>query len=160
MLDAKRRSPTVDRVHAILLMAAIPGLICLYWITYFSTDLTLPTFAIHPASLTSTNLTSIYFGFENAFPAPDAFVAITSAVAGLYLLAGDPKAALFGIYSNGGLMFLALIDMYFNILEHFYTRKSLVGGDALNIEITINIVCFFGSLWSVWRLWGHPLRKI
>lgn len=159
-MSGSDRSPGADRIHALLLIAILPGLISLYWIAYFSSDWTLPKFAIHPGSSTAEGLTSVYLGFENAFPLPDAFVAVTSAIAGLYLLGRDAKAALFGIFSGGGLMFLALIDIYFNILQHFYTRKVLIGSSALDLEIAINIACFLGSVWSVWRLWGHPLRKM
>ena len=159
MSGPAQRSGRVDRIHALLLIAVLPGLICAYWITYFSSALTLPTFAIHPGSDAADRLASVYLGFENAFPAPDGFVAITSTLAGFYLLGRDAKAVLFGLYSSGGLMFLALIDIYFNILQHFYTRKVLMGSSALDLEIAINVACFAGSLWSVWRLWGHPLRK-
>jgi hypothetical protein len=27
------------------------------------------------------------------------------------------------------------------------------------MEAMINVTCVSGAIWSIWRLWGHPLRR-
>ncbi len=159
MSGSPRRSPLVDRIHAGVLLAGGSGLVCAYWIAFFLSDLTKPDFTHDLADPRLVQLTAVYMGFELSFPLPDAFVAVTSAIAGLYLLARDAKAVLFGLISGGALMFLALIDIYFNLLHGFYTPAMLATDTGMRIEVAINLACVGGALWSIWRLWGHPLRR-
>jgi hypothetical protein len=153
------RAPAMDRFHALFLMIAGSGLVSAYWICFFLTDWTRPDFTHNLTDPKLVQLTAVYIGFESAFPLPDGFVAITSAISGLYLFARDPKAVLFGLVSGGGLMFLALIDIFFNVLHGFYAPAMLAADMGMQIEVAINVACVSGALWSIWRFWGHPLRR-
>lgn len=150
------RSPFIDRVHAAaLLIGAV--LICAYWTAFYLSDLTKPDF-VHATDPAMVKLTLVYMGFESAFPLPDGFVAVTSALAAIYLIGRDAKAVLFGLLSGGGMVFLALIDIWFNVLHGLYAPAYLARDVGMRMEVAINVACLAGAGWSVWRLWGHPLR--
>jgi len=139
--------PWADRVHAAVLLVVAPGLIAAYWIAFFFTDWTRPDYARYGLA------PGVYLGFESAFPLPDGFVAVTSALAGYYLIRRDLKAVLFGLLSAGGFMFLALIDTYFNILHHLYTAAMFREDPGMLVEAVINVACAAGAGWSARRLW-------
>ena len=150
--------PRLDRLHAVLLLVAA-GLTCAYWTAFFLTDWTMPDFAHLPVGVRRADLQAVYLGFEGAFPLPDAFVAVSLAIAGVYLLGRDPKAVLFGIMGAGAMMFLALIDIWFNVQNSFYRPDALSGDVGLQIEVAINVTCVSLAGWTVLRLWNHPLRR-
>ncbi len=149
---------TSDRIHAVIL-ASGSALICAYWVAFFRSDLTLPSFMHRIADPGGSHLATVYLGFELAFPLADLLVAVTSALAALYLVAWDAKAVLFGLVASGALWFLAFIDVSFNLLHGFYAPHNLLRDGGLQMEAVINVACVTGAVWSIWRLWGHPLRR-
>jgi hypothetical protein len=154
---AEGRALKGDRLHgAVMLLGVL--LMCAYWVAFYLSDITKPNVAIiDPADPAA--FMRIYMGFESAFPLADGFVAVTSALAIFYLAAKDAKAVLFGLIGSGGLMFLALIDIYFNVLNGLYRPSRLRADFGLQMETLINIVCVALSVASVIRFWGHPLRR-
>ena len=100
-------------------------------------------------------------GFESAFPLADLPVAVTPppALAAFYLIGRDAKAVLFGLIASGALGFLAFIDISFNLLHGLYAPANLFSDSGLQMEAVINVSCVVGATWSIWRLWGHPLRR-
>ena len=86
-------------------------------------------------------------------------VAVTSALAAFYLIGRDAKAVLFGLIASGALGFLAFIDISFNLLHGLYAPANLFSDSGLQMEAVINVGCVVGATWSIWRFWGHPLRR-
>jgi hypothetical protein len=148
-----------DKVHAAILAAGGGGLVCAYWIAFFRSDLTLPNFVHDMTDPALMRLTTIYLGFESAFPLADLLVAVTSGLAAFYLVGRDAKAVLFGLIASGALGFLAFIDISFNLLHGLYSPAFLADDPGLRLEALINVTCVTGAIWSIWRLWGHPLRR-
>ena len=147
-----------DRLHgAIMLLGVV--LMCAYWVAFYLSDATKPNVAIIDP-VDPAGFMRVYMGFESAFPLADSFVAVTSALAIFYLAAKDSKAILFGLIGSGGLMFLALIDIYFNVLNGLYRPSRLWADSGLQVETAINIVCVSLSILSMVRFWGHPLRRV
>jgi hypothetical protein len=146
-----------DRVHGAVMLIGVL-LMCAYWIAFYLSDLTKPNLAIIDPGESGVFM-RVYMGFESAFPLADGFIAVTSALAIFYLAAKDPKAVLFGLIGSGALMFLALIDIYFNILNGLYRPSRVWADSGLQMEMLINVVCVSLSLVSVFRFWGHPLRR-
>jgi hypothetical protein len=153
------RLSTMDKIHAAVLAVGGSGLVCAYWIAFFHSDLTLPKFVHNMTSPAVVKLATVYMGFESAFPLADLLVAVTSALAAFYLVGRDAKAVLFGLVASGALGFLAFIDISFNLLHGLYAPANLFRDGGLQIEAMINIGCVVGATWSIWRLWGHPLRR-
>ncbi|MEW6596423.1 MAG: hypothetical protein AB1429_02890 [Pseudomonadota bacterium] len=147
-------STRLDRVHALVLVLGA-ALIAAYWAAYFLTDWTKPDFVHDPAMARQT---AVYLGFEGAFPLPDAFVAVCLLLAGLNLSAGRSAAVAFGLVGAGGLMFLALIDIFFNITQGLYAPALLAHDLGMQMEVVINLACLLGAIWTIKRMWGHPLR--
>jgi hypothetical protein len=150
---------TMDKVHAAILAIGGSGLVCAYWIAFFRTDATLPNFVNDMTSPAVMKLATVYMGFESAFPLADLLVAVTSALAAFYLIGRDAKAVLFGLVASGALGFLAFIDISFNLLHGLYAPAALLRDGGLRMEAIINISCVTGAVWSIWRLWSHPLRR-
>jgi hypothetical protein len=149
----------MDRIHAAVLAVGGSGLVCAYWIAFFHSDLTLPKFVHNLTNPAVVKLATVYMGFESAFPLADMLVAVTSALAAFYLIGRDAKAVLFGLVASGALGFLAFIDISFNLLHGLYAPANLFKDGGLQMEAFINASCVVGATWSIWRLWGHPLRR-
>jgi hypothetical protein len=149
----------MDRFHAAVFAIGGSALICAYWIAFFHSDLTLPNFVHDMTSPSVVKLATVYMGFESAFPLADLLVAVTSALAAFYLVAQEAKAVLFGLVASGAVGFLAFIDISFNLLHGLYAPAALLNDGGLRMEAIINFSCVAGAVWSIWRLWGHPLRR-
>lgn len=143
-----------DRAHAVALFAT-GGLTCLYWVLFFLTDVTRPDFSAWPVSARPAELPSVYDAFESAFPTADAFTGLCLAVAGLYLWAGDRLALPFGLVGAGALLFLALIDIQFNVLHGFYAPERLAADTGLAMELAINVACVSFGIFTAFRLWAR-----
>jgi len=148
-----------DKIHAAILAAGGGGLVCAYWIAFFHSDLTLPKFVHDMTNPALVRLTTVYLGFESAFPLADLLIAVTASLAAFYLVGRDAKAVLFGLIASGALGFLGFIDISFNLLHGLYAPALLLKDGGLLMEAMINITCVSGAIWSIWRLWGHPLRR-
>lgn len=153
------RLTLADKIHAAALSIGVAGLVCAYWVAFFHSDLTMPKFVHNLTNPELIQFTTVYMGFETAFPLADLFVAVTSALAAFYLIGRDAKAVLFGLIGSGALGFLALIDISFNLLHGLYAPTFLLHDGGLRVELIINIGCVVGAFWSIWRFWGHPLRR-
>jgi hypothetical protein len=152
------RTTRGDRIHGAVMLIGVL-LMCAYWVAFYLSDVTKPDMAvIDPADPAA--FMRVYMAFESAFPLADGFVAVTSALAIFYLAAKDAKAVLFGLIGSGALMFLALIDIYFNVLNGLYRPSRLWADPGLQMEMAINIICATLSVVSVVRFWGHPLRRV
>jgi hypothetical protein len=151
------RLATMDLVHIGVLVAG-SILVCAYWIAFFHSDLTMPHFVHDVQNPALVELTTVYMGFESAFPLADLLVAVTAALATFYLIGQDAKAVLFGLVASGALGFLALLDISFNLSHGLYTQYMFKDG-GLQMEALINVSCVVGAAWSIWRFWGHPLRR-
>jgi hypothetical protein len=148
-----------DKIHAAILAAGGGGLVCAYWIAFFHSDLTLPKFVHDMTNPALVRLTTVYLGFESAFPLADLLIAVTASLAAFYLVGRDAKAVLFGLIASGALGFLGFIDISFNLLHGLYAPRLLLKDGGLLMEAMINVTCVSGAIWSIWRLWGHPLRR-
>ncbi len=148
-----------DKIHAAILAAGGGGLVCAYWIAFFHSDLTLPKFVHDMTNPALVRLTTVYLGFESAFPLADLLIAVTASLAAFYLVGRDAKAVLFGLIASGALGFLGFIDISFNLLHGLYAPALLLKDGGLLMEAMINVTCVSGAVWSIWRLWGHPLRR-
>jgi len=148
-----------DKIHAAILATGGGGLVCAYWIAFFHSDITLPKFVHDMTNPALVRLTTVYLGFESAFPLADLLIAVTASLAAFYLVGRDAKAVLFGLIASGALGFLGFIDISFNLLHGLYAPRLLLKDGGLLMEAMINVTCVSGAIWSIWRLWGHPLRR-
>jgi hypothetical protein len=153
------RLSRTDKVHAALLSICGGVLVCAYWVAFYHSNITLPDSVLHPANPGLDRFASLYLGFESAFPLADLLVAVAASLAAFYLIGKDAKAVLFGLIGSGALGFLALIDISFNLHHGLYAPRLLANDSGMRLELLINVTCVAGAFWSIWRFWGHPLRR-
>ena len=110
-----------------------------YWVSYF-TDGT-----VHSTADTC------YHVFERNFPAPDGMIAICAIATAI----GLPRAREWSIYTGmtavGGLLFLALIDIAYNLWNDMYFNMN----SAMVIESLINVLCLGVAAVTSRYLWVH-----
>jgi len=99
--------------------------ILLFWAAFF-------TIGLVPA-----NAPPCYLAFEHSFPLPDGVLAAGLLAAGTLLRRGRAAGAALSLMCAGGLLFLGLIDVAFNLQNGMYTA-SLAGGLAV---AAINLWC-------------------
>ena len=114
---------TKNRVlGAILIVTAITTVA--YWIDYFTSA----EVAVVPARW--------YTAYESSFPVADAWLALTSLLAGIGFWRGSSTAPLFGLLAGSALLYLAAMDITFDVENHLYPLAA--HSDAMKFEIVIN----------------------
>lgn len=78
-----------------------------------------------------------YSAFEDAFPVSDGWMALTAFLAGIGLWRGQPSGARFGLLAGSALLFLAGMDITFNVENGLYAQ--LATSDAMKFELVINV---------------------
>ncbi|MFX1577916.1 MAG: hypothetical protein ACFFCF_12220 [Promethearchaeota archaeon] len=80
-----------------------------------------------------------YIKFESAFPVADFWLAICAIIGGIGILIGQSFGPFFALLAASALIFLALMDITFNIQNKMYqlVRKSR----EMAFELVINVWC-------------------
>jgi hypothetical protein len=122
----------MDTVLGVLLVAAAVVTVA-YWLDFFIRG--------------SVNVVDEdwYIRFERAFPAADALLALTSAVAGVGLLVGSPWGTAAGLVAAGAFLFLGLMDTLFNLENGLY--RFLPGSGPMWAELVINVASLVLGVW-------------
>jgi hypothetical protein len=109
---------------AALLIATGVGTL-VYWVNYFlQGDVRVLTYRWYGA-------------FEDSFPVADSWMAACAILAGIGLLRAAPWGALFGLLAGSALIFLAGMDITFNIENGLYALAA--ASDAMKFEIFLNV---------------------
>lgn len=80
-----------------------------------------------------------YTAFESSFPVADGLMALFSALAGIGFLFGRSWAARFGLLAAGTILYLAAMDITFDVENGMYALAAV--NDAMKFEIFINVTC-------------------
>ena len=120
-------------VMAWLMILTGAGII-LFWIAFFTVN------------LVPENAPPCYRAFEHAFPPPDGLLALGLIAAGVLTLRGRPAGRTLSLVCAGGLLFLGVIDISFNLQNGIYG----LGIDELISMAAINIWCVgFGAALAI-----------
>ena len=114
----------VDTVIAVLLLVTAVGTAA-YWVDFFWHG------SVHVVE------EQWYIRFERAFPIADGFMAASAAAAGVGLLTGAAWGQALGLVAAGGLVFLGLMDVTFNVDNGLYRR--LADSGAMRAELVVNV---------------------
>lgn len=131
------RAPHALRMVIALLWTSVAANV-LYWATFFT------------SGVVQTSGEAAYLAFERAFPAADAWLAVTSAACALNLARRNPAAVLWGLLAGSAFIYLGLIDSLYNLENGKYASM----GSAMAVELLINICSLgFGPfiIGYVWR---------
>lgn len=114
----------MDTVIAVLLLVTAVGIVA-YWVDFFVRG--------------SVNVVDEewYLKFERAFPAADGFTAGCAAIGGIGLLADARYGIAFALVAAGGLVFLGLMDVAFNLENRLY--RFLRTSWPMRAELAVNV---------------------
>lgn len=130
--------PLVPGTHvAAGYLAIVAVLTTLYWIDFFTSG------GVHVRD------DAVYLAFEKAFPLADAWMAACSLLGALGLWRRRSWGLLFGLLAGSAQIFLACMDVMFNVNEGNYAIASR----AMAIEILINIGLLMGAPLLIAFLW-------
>ena len=114
----------MNTVIAILLLLTAVGTVA-YWVDFFVRG--------------SVNVVDEewYVKFERSFPAADGFMAACAAIGGVGLLYDAAYGTAFALVAAGGLVFLGLMDVAFNLDNRLY--RFLRTSWPMRAELVINL---------------------
>ena len=133
-----RPSTSAIRVAASYL-ALVAVLTALYWIDFFF------------AGRVHVREDAVYLAFERAFPLADAWMAGCSLLGAIGLWLRRAWGLLFGLLAASAQVFLACMDVLFNLNEGNYAIAS----GAMAAEIVINVGLLVGAPLLMAFLWRH-----
>jgi hypothetical protein len=96
-----------------------------YWVNYFTAG---------DVAVVSARW---YTAYESSFPVADGWLALTAFFAGLGYLLGWRSAPYFGLLAGSALLYLAAMDITFDVENHLYPLAAR--SDAMKFEIVINV---------------------
>lgn len=113
--------------------------VVLYWLSFFFGG------EVHAAQ------DDCYFIFQRNFPVPDIVTAIAGLLCAEGLRRGRGWGLIWGGVAAGGILFLGLIDVSYNVWNGMYANMSL----AMLNENLINIYCLVFGPYLVWYVMKH-----
>ena len=118
-------------------LAVVAVLTTLYWIDFFTSG------GVHVRD------DAVYLAFEKAFPLADAWMAACSLLGAIGLWRRRSWGLLFGLLAASAQVFLACMDVLFNLNEDNYAIVSA----AMAAEILINLGLLIGAPLLIAFLW-------
>ncbi|HEV8245166.1 MAG TPA: hypothetical protein VGP93_05335 [Polyangiaceae bacterium] len=140
----QRSRPALPRQGRLVFGLLVFGFVATaaYWIVWFFVD----------RNLLASAHTKEYFAFENAFPAADAWMAL-SGLAGAIALQRRKASALFWCIAAGSTsLYLAGLDILFDLENGIYRASSGDWG-AVVVELIINALTLFMGGYVVFWAW-------
>jgi hypothetical protein len=92
-----------------------------------------------------------YTAFESSFPVADGWMALCMLVAGLGLWSGRPWGARAGLLAGSSLIYLAAMDITFNVENRMYALA--VFSDPMRFEVFINAATLVLGVWTIAACW-------
>ncbi len=127
-----------DRILSVLLI--IGALVtAFYWWSYFTGG---DVMVLHDRW---------YTAFESSFPVADGWMALCMFAAGIGLWRGDAWGARAGLLAGSALIYLAAMDITFDIENGMYAMAA--ANDAMKFEVFINATTILLGVWSLLASW-------
>jgi hypothetical protein len=96
-----------------------------------------------------------YSAFEDAFPVADGWMCLCLIGAGVGFWRGKRSAPIFGLMAGSALLYLAAIDITFNVERGLY--RSLPASGAMVTEALINVASLALGIATVTVCWRRAL---
>ncbi len=135
------KSTKTIKIIAVIELALAVGIIS-FWITFFSTDL---------VNISDPHLKEIYLAFERAFLIPDMYLSLILIMGGIGLLRKMSYGFLFSLLGGASLIFLALLDISFNVQQGIY----LIGIGEAVLNVFINLLCLGAGIILIITIWKN-----
>jgi len=98
-----------------------------------------------------------YTAFESSFPVADGWMALCMLVAGIGLWSGRDWGALFGLMAGSALVYLAAMDITFDVENRMYALART--SDAMKFEIFINVTTVLLAIATLFVSWRELGRR-
>jgi hypothetical protein len=133
---------TRDRaLAALLILSAIVTV--LYWINYYS------------GGDVRVSDARWYTAYEGSFPVADGWMAVCLFFAGIGLWMGHPWGARFGLLAGSALLYLAAMDITFDVENGLYSLAA--HSDPMKFEIVINVWSLALGIATVFVSWRRSI---
>jgi len=99
-----------------------------------------------------------YTAFEDSFPAADAWLAVTAFLAGIGLWRGARWGAPMGLLAGSAAIYLAGMDITFNVENGLYALAAQ--SEAMQAEIAINASSLLIGIATIGLCWHRVSRNI
>ena len=98
-----------------------------------------------------------YTAFESSFPIADGWMALCMLAAGIGLWRGDAWGARAGLLAGSALLYLAAMDITFDIENGMYAMAAT--NDAMKFEVFINVTTVLLGVWTLIASWNAQPRR-
>ena len=92
-----------------------------------------------------------YTAFESSFPVADGWMALCMLAAGIGLWSGKPWGARAGLLAGSALIYLAAMDITFDVENGMYAMTAT--NDAMKFEVFINVTTVLLGVWTIAASW-------
>ena len=92
-----------------------------------------------------------YTAFESSFPIADGWMALCMLAAGIGLWSGRRWGARAGLLAGSALIYLAAMDVTFNVENGLYALAA--ADDAMKFEVFINVTSLALGVWTILASW-------
>jgi len=96
-----------------------------------------------------------YMKFEKSFPIADLWMAACSLLGAVGLLTEEPYGPFFSLLAASSLIFLALMDITFNVENKLYPLVAT--SSQMELELMINLWCLTLGIVLITYLWSRGL---
>ena len=135
---------TRDRILAALLVLSAVVTV-LYWINYYS------------GGDVRVSDARWYTAYESSFPVADCWMAVCLFAAGIGLWSGRPWGARFGLLAGSALLYLAAMDITFDVENGLYSLAA--HSDPMKFEIVINIWSLALGIATILLSWRRSMAS-
>ena len=97
-----------------------------------------------------------YTAFESSFPVADGWMALCMFTAGIGLWSGKPWGASAGLLAGSALIYLAAMDITFDVENGMYALAAT--NDAMKFEVFINASTLILGVWTILASWRRVPR--
>ena len=126
-----------------MLLVAAASLV-VYWIVWFANR-----------NIVAAAHTDTYYAFVNSFPLPDAWLALSTALAGVLLLRGNPAAIFVQFLAGGTGIYLALHTLLFDLENGVFAGQGGAGPVTPILELSLTVIILALSAFGLWWAWRH-----
>jgi hypothetical protein len=142
-------SSTITAPRGLRLIVGVMGFAAIitaaYWVIWFGIN----------RSILASSQAPAYFSFENAFPAADAWLAITLAIGAFGLARRRSWGLLFTLLAGGAGIYLGCMDVLFDLENGIYLVPRGADPTPVLIEIAINVLTFALGVVIITYVWRH-----
>ncbi|HEX9038172.1 MAG TPA: hypothetical protein VF808_14400 [Ktedonobacterales bacterium] len=136
-------TPASARALGIVLLVAA-AFIVVYWLVWFGNR-----------NLVAAAHTDTYYAFVSSFPVPDVWLALSTALAGVLLVRGNPTAIFVQFLAGGVGIYNGLLAAIFDLENGVLVGRGGAGSVTPILELSLTLVTLALSSFGLGWAWRH-----